>query len=80
MVRTTGALQQIYNSMLPVDVVASGEPYPAFIYVDSDGSIYMWCLSILIQFCRWWRVHPSPIVIVAWYGSGPLCLQDQSQR
>ena len=65
------------NAMLNVDAY-SDEPYPAFVYVDVDGTIYMWCLSILIQFSRWWVVHPSRIQIVAWYPNGQLSIQDNA--
>ncbi len=67
------------NAMLPVDKVASGAPYPIFIFIDEYGTIYMWCLSILLQRCRWWRVHPSRITIVAWYGTGPIRVQPQAK-
>ena len=47
-----------------------GEPYPCLIFIDVDGTIYMWCLSIVIQWSRWWVVHPTRIVTVASYPAG----------
>ena len=66
------------NAMLPVDALPEGEPYPAFVFFDADGWVYMWCLAILIQYSRWWRVHRSRITVVAWYGVGPLHVRDRT--
>ena len=53
-----------------------GERYPCLIFIDdTDDTIYMWCLSIVIQWSRWWIVHPSRIVIAASYPAGHIHLE-----
>ena len=66
------------NALLPVDALPEAEPYPAFVFFDADGWVYMWCLAIRIQYSRLWCVHRSRITVVAWYGVGPLHVRDRT--
>lgn len=49
---------------LDLDVVPYDEPYPAVFWLCSSGDVYMWCLHIVIQRSRYWRVHRNRVRIM----------------